>query len=143
MSYDLAEAMKRLSDEGPWDDADVERFIDRLGQFGVNVSLVDGSDTDDPRDAVDIGPEAAIDDLPSDLLFGFWAHRRDFACYLRGLRGEGRAAAVADARSEASRQMMPLMRMLAKHGVNAMVQGVPVDEVPDEDRREMERGRAN
>jgi hypothetical protein len=135
MSNDIAEAIKQASDGGPWDDEDAVRFIDSLEQFGVKVSLRGGSDTDDPKDAIDSGPEAAIEGLPPNLLIGFLAHRRDLACYLRGLRGEERAAAVADARSKARRVIMPLMRSLADHGVKGIkVQGVPIDELSDKDR---------
>jgi len=93
---DIIEEMRRASTEAPWDDAAVERFIDRLGEYSVKVSLIAGSETEDPKDAIDIGPEGAIDGLPHDLLIGFMTHRRDLACYLRGLRGAGRA----DARGE-------------------------------------------
>jgi hypothetical protein len=135
VSNDIAELMKQASDGGLWDDEDVVRFTDSLEQFGVKVWLA-GSDTDDPKDAIDSGPEAAIEGLPPNLLIGFLAHRRDLACYLRGLRGEERAAAVADARSKARRAIMPLMRSLADHSVIGIkVQGVPVDELFDEDRR--------
>lgn len=135
MSNGFTEALMGAGEEGPWDDADVKRFIDRLGQFGVKLSLFDGSENEEPKDAVDIRPESAIAGLPPDFLFGFWAHRRDLACYLRGLRGEARAAAVADAQGEWRRAMRPHFERLKEAGVDARVQGVPIDQLPPDEVR--------
>jgi hypothetical protein len=117
--------MEAASQTVPWDDADVERFIDRLGQFGAKAYLAEGSETWDPKDAVDLEPEEAVEALPPDLLVGFMTNRRDLACYLRGLRGARRAAAVAEARSEARRALRPLMQQMAHWGF--------LDEPPDDD----------
>jgi len=65
MTLDI-EDLERIMNEAPWEDADVERLIARLGECGVRLSLVDGSETQDPKDAVEI--DGAVDDLTSDLL---------------------------------------------------------------------------
>jgi hypothetical protein len=130
--------MSRLEDLKAWDDADVERFIDRLREHGVEAFLVEGSEAEDPKDAVDFrfGPEHLSPELALECL----AHRRDLACYLRGLRGARRMAAVAEARAEARRQMTPLMQRMAEAlpadvTADIRVGGIPLDMLPeDEDR---------
>lgn len=93
-------------DDQAWDDADVERFLARLGECGIRPFLIEGSETEDPKDAVDFDPPdgAGFDPV---IALVFLGHRRDLACWLRGLRGEARKAAVADARAEARRQLAP------------------------------------
>jgi hypothetical protein len=89
-----------------WEDADVERFI--LGEHGIRVFLT-GPDTLDPKDQLDLdGPIEAFDALPPELAVEGLAHRRDVACWLRGLRGEARRMAIAEARGEL--HLAPSMR---------------------------------
>jgi len=131
MTYDIIKDLERINNEAPWEDADVERFIARLGKRGVRLSLTEGSETQDPKDAVDID----YDDPPDELLLEFLAHRRDLACWLRGLRGEARKAAVAEARSEARREIAPLAKWMAARGVDVRVGGIPIDQLPDDNDR--------
>jgi hypothetical protein len=133
-------AIKRAMNDGPWDDADVELFVDRLAECGVHVFLIEDSATWDPKDAVDSGPEEAIARLPADLLAGFLFHRRDIACWLRSLRGERRMMAVAEALEEMRRVMAPVMREIAALGLETrgsdltvLVQGVPLDQIDEDD----------
>jgi hypothetical protein len=125
-------------DDQAWDDADVERFLARLGECGIRPFLIEGSEREDPKDAVDFDPPdgAGFDPV---IALVFLGHRRDLACWLRGLRGEARKAAVADARAEARRQFAPLARWLAEAapGANIRLSGVPLDQVPDDDDRGM------
>jgi hypothetical protein len=123
-----------INDLSGWDDADVERFIDRLREHGVEVFLANGSEAEDPKDAVDFrgGP----DHLSPELALECLAHRRDLACYLRGLRGAARMAAVAEARAEAGRLVAPLVRRMASAfpaGADIRVGGIPLDMLPDDD----------
>jgi hypothetical protein len=45
-------------DDQAWDDADVERFLARLGECGIRPFLIEGSEREDPKDAVDFDPTA-------------------------------------------------------------------------------------
>jgi hypothetical protein len=119
-----------------WDDADVERFLARLGDRGIRPFLVEGSATEDPKDAVDFDPPDDETLIDSAIARDFLEHRRDIGCWLRGLRGEARKAAVAEARAEARRQFAPFAWMAAEAapGANIRLSGVPFD-LPDDDER--------
>ena len=97
-----------------WDDADVERFLARLGERGIRPFLAEGSETEDPKDAVDFDPpedETLIDQALA-LVFLRTSARH---CVLaarskgRGAQGRGRRrarrgkATVRAARPDAGR----------------------------------------
>ena len=75
-----------------WTDADVEKLIAESAALGVTYFLIDGSAGWDPREAVDA---AGAENSTPQLSARFLNHRRDIACYLRGLRGEARENAVS------------------------------------------------
>ena len=120
-----------------WDDADVEQFLALLGERGIRPFLADGSEKEDPKDAVDFDPPDDEMAIGPDIARVFLEHRRDIACWLRGLRGEARKAAVAQWRGEARRLFAPLARMLAEAapGADIRLSGVPLEQLPDDDDR--------
>jgi len=119
-----------------WDDTDVERFIAFCGERGVWFSLIEGSEYYDPKDALDI--HGAIEAMSGDAAHQILTHRRDLACWLRGLRGEARKAAVAEARSEARQASAPFMGEIAEGlppSADVRVGGIPIDKLPDDEER--------